>query len=142
MDLFPAYKIGLNPNAKEFVPASSRSSGGGSDFVIRDPKSDHAFLQRLKESRGYWNLDEVPSYMKPHKKLKCATCKLNKHPKNLTLRVSKVVGKSWFSWCSSTQCLYPNSHVRWIYRVTQNVLQHFFFNCIFHANAKKKRNVV
>ena len=89
MDLFPAYKIGLNPNAKEFVPASasSRSSRGGSDFVIRDPESDHTFLQRLKESREYWDLDEVPSYMKPqknHKKLKCATCKLNKHPKNHT----------------------------------------------------------
>ena len=87
MDLFPAYKSKLNPNAKEFVPASSRPSGGGSDFVIRDPNSDHAFLQRLKESREYWDLDEVPSYMKPHKnhkKLKCATCKLNKHPKNHT----------------------------------------------------------
>ena len=51
MDLSPppAYKIGLNSNAKEFVPASSRPSGGGSDFVIRDPDpvSDHAFLQRL-----------------------------------------------------------------------------------------------
>ena len=34
MDLVPAYKIGLNPNAKEFVFASSRPSGGGSDFVI------------------------------------------------------------------------------------------------------------
>ena len=44
MDLFPAYKIGLNPNAKEFVPAylNQTYSGGGSDFVIRDPKSDHA----------------------------------------------------------------------------------------------------
>jgi len=84
MDLFPAYKIELNPNAKEFVPASSRSSGGGSAFVMRDPESDHAFLQRLKESRDYWDLDAVPSYMKPHKKLKCATCKLNKHPKNHT----------------------------------------------------------
>ena len=55
--------------------------------MIRDPESDHTFLQRLKESREYWDLDEVPSYMKPqknHKKLKCATCKLNKHPKNHT----------------------------------------------------------
>ena len=85
MDLFPAYKIELNPNAKEFVPASSRSSsGGGSAFVMRDPESDHAFLQRLKESRDYWDLDAVPSYMKPHKKLKCASCKLNKDRKNHT----------------------------------------------------------
>ena len=93
MDLFPAYKIGLNPNAKEFVPASSRPSGGGSDFVIRDPESDHAFLQRLKESREYWDLDEIPSYMKPHKnhkKLTCALCKLNRRPRDYTERLKDL----------------------------------------------------
>lgn len=77
------FKLGLNPNAKEFVPASSRSSAGGSakrqkPNVIKDRESDEAFHQRLKESRDYWDLKEVPSY----KKLKCATCKLNRHPKN------------------------------------------------------------
>jgi len=69
----------LNPNAKEFVPASSRSSAGGSaparrqkPLVIKDKESDKAFHQRLNESRDFWDLKKVPSY----KKLKCAACKL------------------------------------------------------------------
>ena len=83
MDIFPAFKIKLNPNAKEFVPASASSSsscasGGGSTIVIRDPESDQAFLQRLKESRDFWDLDEVPSY----KNLKCATCTIFDRPEN------------------------------------------------------------
>ena len=80
------FKLGLNPNTKEFVPASSRSSAGGAakrqePNLIKDRESDEAFHQRLKESRDYWDLDAVPSYMKPHKKLKCASCKLNKDRK-------------------------------------------------------------
>merc|ERR1719308_131970 len=70
------FKFQLNPNAKEFVPASSRSSAGGSarqePLVIKDKESDKAFHQRLKESRNFWDLKKVPSY----KKLKCAACKL------------------------------------------------------------------
>ena len=46
MDLFPAYKLELDPNAKEFVPDSSRSSGGGSDLAppvsLTDPKKKTA----------------------------------------------------------------------------------------------------
>ena len=76
-------KLQPNPNADEYVPALSRSSAGGSarrkePLVIKDQKSDNAFHQRLKESRDFWNLEEIPSY----KKLNCATCILNKNPKN------------------------------------------------------------
>lgn len=78
------FKLQLNPNAKEFVPASrsrareSASARRQEPLVIKDQKSDEAFHQRLKVSRDYWELEEIPSY----KKLKCATCKLNRHPKN------------------------------------------------------------
>ena len=91
------FKFQLNPNAKEFVPASSRSRVGGSarprprpprrqgpgPLVIKDQKSDEAFNQKLKESRDFWELEEIPSYI--YKKHKCATCKLHtlhRQPKN------------------------------------------------------------
>lgn len=48
------------------------------DRVIRDQESDQAFLQRLKESRDFWDLDEVPLY----KNLICATCTLSERPSN------------------------------------------------------------
>jgi len=73
----------LNADAKEFVPSSSKSGAAVRSqetlqCVIKDTERDEAFLQRLKESRVYWDLKEVPSY----NKLRCATCKLNRHPKN------------------------------------------------------------
>ena len=56
----------LDPNAKEFIPASaSRKSCGWSrpvQRVIKDKQSDEAFIQRLKESRKYWGFGERPTY--------------------------------------------------------------------------------
>ena len=64
----------LDPNAKEFVPAStSKKSCGWSrpvQRVIKDNQSDEAFIQRLKESRKYWGFKERPSY----EGLDCAWC--------------------------------------------------------------------
>ena len=52
----------------EFVPPSSGAV----------TNKDEAFLQRLKESRDFWDLREIPSY----EKLSCATCELNRQPEN------------------------------------------------------------
>ena len=52
----------------EFVPPSSGAV----------TNKDEAFLQRLKESRDFWDLREIPSY----KKLSCAMCELNNQPEN------------------------------------------------------------
>ena len=58
MDLFPAYKIELDPNAKEFVPASSRSRGGGSNLAppvsLSQKKTAAARIQADWSQPAHW----------------------------------------------------------------------------------------
>ena len=69
----------LNPEAKEFIPSSSKDEGASRSQkhphrFIKDRDSDGAFMQKLVESRKFWKLSEKSFY----EGAKCATCKLKK----------------------------------------------------------------
>ena len=69
----------LNPDAKEFIPSSSKNEGASRSQkqphrFIKDRDSDGAFMQKLMDSRKFWKLSEKPFY----EGTKCATCKLKK----------------------------------------------------------------